>query len=975
MKDGKWNEKDNDFTGTIIYSANDSIRPVSLDFVDRVKYIGSSTSKWKDWNSVRKPLCSILICNLKKSDSGEYSFRFVGNSKTQTWMTKKNVILKVQENPCLLTFQKPPAVNESDTIKLTCSTLSSCSSNPQIQDFQSPPKPFSTSPHVDKKSTTIHFTASWEDDGKVFSCQTEDNTDKYFIQNITVTVEYGPRDILAPSSQTVKEGDLVTLTCSAKGNPQPIFSWVKGEEVQSSGANWTITSIQYSQSGEYHCKAQNKHGVKSQSVVITVTYAPRVEIKMTPLMSDVKDGDQIILTCTVTRSNPEPTAYSVLRDGYRVSRTWKHVVQSIEPEDSGNYTCQASNAVGIGKSEQLEIKVQYRPRNTHISIPGLNTGKVRVGSPLTFICNTEAYPPPHTYSWHRYNNDKQIDTSWWTSSTFNENRHHVRSVERADEACYTCNATNWIGPGDKSDKFCIEVLYPPTTPTVSMPDEVTEGQLITITCTVESKPLSTLTLEKTSTLAPWPSAIIEGGIRNTLQHTFNVTSTHTGFYTCSATNSEGSSHSEPRNLVVKYTPKDVTVTSQPGLVVKENTLLTLYCSSRSHPPETSVTWVKMTDRKDETIMKTKRLTIKSAAPSDSGLYRCDATNEIGTGKSKPVEVKVMYAPKHTNITRSAVKQERDGRSSVTLRCSSQSYPPISKYFWYKKINSKERDELVSMNQIYTVYSNQPGVYYCIAKNDINEKSSDPVELFNRDIVMILKIFFLCLAILLIIFSVILVYRYRRKKSIPQGTTNTHQPFLGSLGWWNGTRRGNLMNETVLAEPFRSRDDLLPDQPCRPRAQRRQPYPDSTPASNNNTVYSTVNLPHGKQMSQAAAAQKPTRQQGGHTQDDSLNYASLHFWNTPNNKQAQAQDDVYAKVSKRKPHKKNEQGELQDYENVSVQHAHQSPNPSSDDSDTSEGEVDLNYTQVSFTPKPGRQRANTDSSTSDEDEIQYSDVKI
>lgn len=96
------------------------------------------------------------------------------------------------------------------------------------------------------------------------------------------------------------------------------------------------------------------------------------------------------------------------------------------------------------------------------------------------------------------------------------------------------------------------------------------------------------------------------------------------------------------------------------------------------------------------------------------------------------------------------------------------------------------------------------------------------------------------------------FRYRKKKSIQQGTTqscfnvlvktnfgkyfdNTEQMqrnltylcvFVGQ-GWSNGAGRGHLIQQTVLTEPFRSRDDLLPERSHCPEAQRRQPPPDST----------------------------------------------------------------------------------------------------------------------------------------------------
>ncbi len=94
------------------------------------------------------------------------------------------------------------------------------------------------------------------------------------------------------------------------------------------------------------------------------------------------------------------------------------------------------------------------PRKTSI----IKFDQARVGYRLRFQCNTDAYPLPHTYSWYRYNKNKQTDSSLWKNKTTEQNSLYLESVQRADEACYRCSATNSIDTGMKSEEMCIQVL-------------------------------------------------------------------------------------------------------------------------------------------------------------------------------------------------------------------------------------------------------------------------------------------------------------------------------------------------------------------------------------------------------------------------------------------------------------------------------------------------------------------------------------
>ncbi|CAI5662093.1 unnamed protein product [Oreochromis niloticus] len=948
MKDAVW--INGSFSATTIFSSSESKHPVNAHFAKRVKYVGSLSTSWKNAPS---QWCSILIDDLNKTDTGNYSFRYVGTSQNDIWTTQPFMNLTVTENPCLLTFEEPKNVTENGNVTLTCSTLSSCTSGLKIEG---PSASLSQSKSENPKKTTLSFKVTWEDDGHMFSCQTENNTDPCLIRSISLTVGYAPKDMSTTiSSNVVKEGTSVSFTCSAKGQPEPTFKWTKDGRDLDSNANWMISSINASQSGSYTCKAENKHGSKESVVTVMVIYAPDVDIEISQESKrspkTIIQGDKVTFTCSVKRSYPKPDSFTWQKDKTHIDSKQITVVENIQPEDSGNYTCSAQNTVGSG-SKSLQLTVEYKPRKTNISI---HHTSVKINTAATFTCLTDANPAPSRYSWFHY---KQTDLSQKKMLMVFKETLPLEKVKRADEGCYICNASNSIDTGDTSKPVCIQVLFPPNNTHLYMTELVTEGEPVEVNCTAESFPLPTFTL------ARYSKSNSQSLPLNNSSYKFKATSTDAGFYTCNASNSEGNQWSSKKQLVVRYSPKEVKIKAHPDLIVKENESLTLDCSANSYPSVSSFTWMKMIDGTTETTISTRtQLIVNSTSVSDSGKYRCTAINEIGTGKSEQVEVKVKHGPKFTKIEK--VKEETiNDVTTVTLRCISQCYPEVTQYSWYQRINKKESKNVANEKYI-SVRSDQPGEYYCVAKNEIGERSSEPIKLFDDTVMKIVEACSLCL-IFLIVCILIFLYRRRRNNLIQQRTTNvwSWSSFLGS---WNGVSRSSG-NQSGLAEPFRSRDDLLLDQSCQPNAQRPQRHPDSTTASNVNTVYSAVNLPKSKQ---AASAQNPIK--GGNMGNDSLNYASVFFVNRKNDPE---EDAEYSVVSKPKKSKVTEQEGQEDYENIGEELPPKPPYTYNFDSDTdtSEDEVEVNYAHVNFKPKSGHQRAKKDSSSS-EDETQYSQVKI
>jgi len=78
-----------------------------------------------------------------------------------------------------------------------------------------------------------------------------------------------PAITVHPQGDILKEGENVTLSCNATGNPAPTISWTRdGSPLNASGKIsfsenkklLTITNVSRTDSGEYRCGAENRVG-------------------------------------------------------------------------------------------------------------------------------------------------------------------------------------------------------------------------------------------------------------------------------------------------------------------------------------------------------------------------------------------------------------------------------------------------------------------------------------------------------------------------------------------------------------------------------------------------------------------------------------------------------------------------------------------------------------------------------------------
>ncbi|XP_039183157.1 limbic system-associated membrane protein isoform X2 [Crotalus tigris] len=185
---------------------------------------------------------------------------------------------------------------------------------------------------------------------------------------VYLIVQVPPKISNISSDVTVNEGSNVTLVCMANGRPEPVITWrhltPTGREFEGEEEFLEILGITREQSGKYECKAANEVSTADvKQVRVTVNYPPTI----TESKSNVSaTGRPVSLKCAAS-AVPTPD-FEWYRDDTRINSANGLEIKSIgsqsfltvtnvTEEHYGNYTCVATNKLGISNASLF----LYRP--------------------------------------------------------------------------------------------------------------------------------------------------------------------------------------------------------------------------------------------------------------------------------------------------------------------------------------------------------------------------------------------------------------------------------------------------------------------------------------------------------------------------------------------------------------------------------------------------------------------------------------
>ncbi|XP_076667647.1 nephrin isoform X2 [Andrena cerasifolii] len=327
----------------------------------------------------------------------------------------------------------------------------------------------------------------------VFTCQASNNNISQPVSaSVAIEMYLKPLNVMILSNDhaPLSADRIYDINCITIGSRPPAkLSWYMDgrklnnctEKVSPDG-NMTSSTLLLKPTSLSHdkviaCRAENtkiQRDMAEDTWKLNVFFPPMLHLELGSNMNpdDIEEGDDVYFECKVN-ANPSPYKVVWKHNGNVIQNNAKNGVivqqyglalREVHRSQAGNYTCIASNVEGDGYSNNVELKIMYKPicvsEQKHIyGVTRYEDARV--------ICRVEAYPPPDSFRWTFNNTEEMVDVPqarYKNSTRQTESVLIYRPVTEMDYGTVFCWASNTAGQQKNACVFHIIPAGKPESP-------------------------------------------------------------------------------------------------------------------------------------------------------------------------------------------------------------------------------------------------------------------------------------------------------------------------------------------------------------------------------------------------------------------------------------------------------------------------------------------------------------------------------
>lgn len=359
-------------------------------------------------------------------------------------------MLRVLEPVSAVTIKSslPEAIEHNSTVDLTCSAKGSFlkfkwfkGATPMVIDG----KRLSVKDAELSSTLTIRDVVRTDFTPSIF-CSAANNLEMEKSAAFNLTVYYGPEQIIItpmnPPRYLRAKSDF-NLTCSSRSNPPAKYTWYHNQVMmETSGPVLPLQMIEKRGLGkdveEYSCRATNektKRTIASPAVSFAVMEAISGAAVTGPTATLIAGNSTANLSCKATSGIVKTITW--LKDGKALSPSSRLVfsadkssvmINTLQKEDNGMYTCQLTNPVNTDKAS-YKMVVNYGPEPAMV----MGNSEVEVNTDVVLTC-AAASTPAANFTWKFNGTLTPVKTA----------QYKIEKARYKNSGTYTCEAHNAI---------------------------------------------------------------------------------------------------------------------------------------------------------------------------------------------------------------------------------------------------------------------------------------------------------------------------------------------------------------------------------------------------------------------------------------------------------------------------------------------------------------------------------------------------